>query len=582
MSILQGRHPEHERLRREDERRKAKRTAETDARAKDYDRRRRARGLAVAAAAVAVTALGVVAATYARTELAHRARAESASAPFLAHGFTVLAASARGAPAHLEASAPAGCFLAASTSTAPLRLSYADSVTEGPGPVLACTCAPGTVTAASEGASPDDALVLMRADVAAIGGSRAFPFLPFRPGTLGETDSACEDASLDAWIEAKTWSQVEPAGELRPSPTPAPDAVERWFDFGDRAALRSAGFELASILDRDAPFVVLEVPEETCVLVLHEGLPARANIRRKGGARAVGAASGNIAWCTRAAETVSVHGERRDDPFGFTERGDFGVFLAPSSRVGGLFGLAEIAAEAGARLLAAAVAPGDHGWSAAQLLEASAVPATLISAADAPDLKGPREARIAAVSAEQPDGIVADAPPEVFSFCSPLEPPLLRPTLSLCAFSGPQTFRVDGPSVVGGVARAALPFWLFALEEVQEPAAMKVEVQLLTLARKLRREGFEPTTIEAVTELDQGAEILGRTGEDAFVAIGLAPHPPWALPYSDGPAWTIDGEPRVVPIRPLERVTVRATTRALPPKATRRTVVFRRHVGGSP
>src|SRR5690606_25106116 len=132
------------------------------------------------------------------------------------------------------------------------------------------------------------------------------------------------------------------------------------------------------------------------------------------------------------------------------------------------------------------------------------------------------------------------------------------------------------------VARAALPFWLFALEGVSEPAALKLETQLVSLARRLRRDGFEATTIEAVTELDHGAEILGRAGEDAFVAIGLAPHAPWVFPYSDGPAWTIDGEPRVVPIRPLERVTVRATTRKLPPKATRRTVVFRRHAGGSP
>jgi hypothetical protein len=179
-----------------------------------------------------------------------------------------------------------------------------------------------------------------------------------------------------------------------------------------------------------------------------------------------------------------------------------------------------------------------------------------------------------ALSAEKPNLLVPELPPDVFSFC---DPSLAKSTATLCVFSGSQKWRVDGAETIGGIARAKAPFWLFGLQDVNEPAALKVQTELIALARKLRRDGFEPTTIEAVTELDKGAEVLGRAKEDGMVAFALAPVAPFVFPYTDGPAWRVDGEPRVIPIKPLERVTVSASTKTLPPKAQRRTVVFRRH-----
>jgi hypothetical protein len=144
-------------------------------------------------------------------------------------------------------------------------------------------------------------------------------------------------------------------------------------------------------------------------------------------------------------------------------------------------------------------------------------------------------------------------------------------------FSGTQKWRVDGAAdAVAGVARSKLPFWLLAVQGVSEPVALRREVQLIGLARRLVRDGFEPTTIEAVTEIDKGAEVLGRANEDAIVVLGLAPTDPWVFPYTDGPTWSLEGEPRIVPIKPLERVVVTTTAKTLPPKATRRTIVFRR------
>ena len=82
--------------------------------------------------------------------------------------------------------------------------------------------------------------------------------------------------------------------------------------------------------------------------------------------------------------------------------------------------------------------------------------------------------------------------------------------------------------------------------------------------------------LEGVTELPTGVRVVGRAGEDAVVAIGLVPRPPWVIPYTDGDEWELGEPPRVVELQPGSSVTLTATT---PPSTTvdkRRTVVFRR------
>jgi hypothetical protein len=50
------------------------------------------------------------------------------------------------------------------------------------------------------------------------------------------------------------------------------------------------------------------------------------------------------------------------------------------------------------------------------------------------------------------------------------------------------------------------------------------------------------------------------------------------FPYTNGPAWTLDGDPLVIPIKTLETLKLTSTLkgRTLPPKEKRRSVVFRR------
>lgn len=574
LSVLQGRHPEHERIRREDLERRAERQAAIEAASSVEARRIRSRRALVVGGVIAIGAVAVTGALVFRSEVQRRSRIDQAGDPYRAMGFVVLETTSRGAPSKLEASAPAGCLLATSSTGANVRLAHPGGVVEGPVPVLACLCEGGHVTVTGD-VKPGDGLALLRADASSLGGSRAFAFLPFKPGTTGQTDQACAEASLDAWLEAKRWTQESPKGSARLLAPVSAASSERWMSADPkRAALRSAGLELVSVVAPGAPFSVVDVPPASCVLLVAEEASDALSLRLKGGAVAVGAATGSAGWCTSAGALILA---QRDGD------GELVVLQGPAARVGGLAGLSEAAREAGTPLGAEAVPPADRGWSAKQLLLSSGIPEAIITVGDAPELGVDPEARIVALSMERPNALTPDTPPDVFSYC---DPPLAEALATVCVFSGPQRWRVDGANVDAGVARAKLPFWLFGMQGASEPAALKVETALVTLARRLRRRGFVPTTIEAVTEVDKGAEVLGRSGEDAMVVVGLAETAPWAFPYTDGPSWTIDGEPRVIPIKPLERVTVTVSTatpaaaRALPPMAARRTVVFRRQLQG--
>jgi hypothetical protein len=133
--------------------------------------------------------------------------------------------------------------------------------------------------------------------------------------------------------------------------------------------------------------------------------------------------------------------------------------------------------------------------------------------------------------------------------------------------------RNDG---VASAARAKWPLWLSWLEPHHEPDAVARIPELLTLARRLARDGFEPTEFESVTELADGVRVVGRAGEDAIVAVGLVGKPPWVFPYTDGIAWDLGDAPKIVPLKPGASVKLAASP---PPNVTpdkRRTVVFRR------
>lgn len=563
LSVLQGRHPEHERARREDEAARAKRAAELDAERAVVQKESGRRRLMYVGIGVSLFVLMLSGAFAFRREVVRRGAMEQATDPYRAMGFVVVETSSRNEPTVVETKGEAGCWLAVSSQAgdAPLELTLGDTgaaKVSGKGPVFACACEPGKVVAHGPlPSTPESAgLALLRIDAKEVGGSRAAFFLPFQPGTAGKTDAPCAEASLDAWLDAKR------------APKPTADAA--WLADPKRASLVRAGFEMHVSAKERTPFVPVEIPAGSCAIALSTSTEEKLAFRARGGVTVVPESPGPIGTCVQAATPLLL---LRESP---TPDGAH-VITVPAAKIGGLSGLRDVARLAGFPLAGESIALADRAWSAKQALVAATVPEQLVDMATTPEIAPSPEARLVALSFATPMALTSESPDGVFSYC---EPPLDRTTLdAICAFSGPQTWHVTGKDANAGIARAKLPFWLFALETANDPVALKVETQMVALSRRLRFEGFEPTTLEAVTETEKGADILGRTGEDAAIAVSLAPSPPFVFPLTDGPAWTLDGPPRIVATKPIEKVSLVSTVKGLPSaKDKRRTVVYRRQV----
>src|SRR5215207_4525680 len=90
LSVLQGRDPEFERARRQDEEARAKRRAQIDTVARSEAGKTRKRRLVIGAIALALAGVAVVTGSMFRTELERRGRIEKAGEPYRAAGFTVI------------------------------------------------------------------------------------------------------------------------------------------------------------------------------------------------------------------------------------------------------------------------------------------------------------------------------------------------------------------------------------------------------------------------------------------------------------------------------------------------------------
>lgn len=552
VSVLQGRHPEHERARREDEEARARRAARIDRAATAESNAERSRYVRLGAIAFPLVLLVGFLGMLGRREWLRRANVDRVTEPLRALGFTTVERSSPSATGRLEATVEPGCVVAISTEVAPIEITRAGTKTEGAGPRLFCTCVSERIGLSSVVPS-GGGLALMRIDAASIGGSRAFPFAPLEPGSTLGGDDACSEASLDAWIDAKRYPSASTDGT--------------WLGASaDRAPLAAAGFRQAAKAEPSAPFVVVEVPKDSCLVATSSVPSDRLGLRLTGGKRPIAGAPGAFARCAQAERTVVVSHDGT---------GELVVLIAPARGVGGMQGVVELTRESGITLGKRNIPAADLAWDAKLILLASQIPEQTITTAAAPDVPDDNDARVAAVSFETPNALTPETPSETFSYCEPPLDAAMRE--ATCVFSGPQKWRTEGGAQnVGGVARAKLPFWLFAMRKANDPTALAGMTELLTLARRLGRQGFTPTTLEALTELPAGVEVLGRTGEDAVVVVGVAPSPPWVYPLTDGPDWALDGEPRIVPVAPLERVILKASIRRLPPKASRSTVVFRR------
>src|SRR5262245_4434624 len=104
LSVLKGRHPEHERLRREDEERRKKRQAEIDAEAGAARKKSRARNAKIGGVVTAVVVVVAIVGVSARREITRRTRLDEAADPYRGMGFALVESSTRGEPGKVDTS----------------------------------------------------------------------------------------------------------------------------------------------------------------------------------------------------------------------------------------------------------------------------------------------------------------------------------------------------------------------------------------------------------------------------------------------------------------------------------------------
>jgi hypothetical protein len=561
ISILDGRHPEHERTRREtlaaaEERRKAieKELAQSA-------RRRLGRAGVIAANLAALGAVGFVAWRFVARASQLRDALARDEAPFVAHGLSEIASNALSGAAHLEVDAPArSCFVALATSGTVVVRATGATVPEARA-VGWCACAAGHVAidaaAASHGST---GVALLRIDDKVLGGRLARPWAPIHPDawaetggeTGGEASANCDETELDAWI----------ADHGGPAPSPTSD-VE--LDSAPGAiTLRAAGLHVVSRVADGAPFAVVQTGANECHMAIgvHDDLALRAT----GGARPIDHAQGFLVWCASLPDTVTIWRNAGAAPVL--------VLTAPADRLGGLLGSRECARDAGYVVgpTAAFISVDDQGWDATSILKASAL--RDVATAVLPTAPGARDLRVAAIVAAAGSRVTWDPSMDVASCDPPLEAGAAIAE-AVCAPSlAAAPWRKGDASACA--ARAELPIWMSLLAQRHEADAIARVPELLTLTRRMIREGFEPTVLEGVTELRDGVRVAGRAGEDAIVAVGLSAKPPWVHPYSDDVPWDLGDAPRIVPLQPGSFVMLHASPSPSVPIDKRRTVVFRR------
>lgn len=544
LSVLGGRHPEAVRAERESQEASRKRREEVEAEVARQVTRSKARNVALGV--LALLALGVVALVLLwRSKVEQRNRAfVDLEKDFAAVGFKEVEG-AEGASLTFDTDDGACYAFVAGpeASAAPITVERGAQKTIATGGAVLCACAVESLAVSSP-----VPLRVLRAPAESLGGLRALAFALPGPTRVPGSD-ACDAEQLTAWIRAGKPPKGAPRDALLVA----------------HPLLRELGFEALAGTAAPFPFAVLAPRADRCYLAMAEKEGATLALAPAGGT-AVVEGKRALGVCDAKGEPWLV---RRSG------EGEIDVVSVDARRAGGLLGFREILQSANIEATLW-IRDDQHAFFAEETLRASVVPepksvvSAALLAAQAP------AARIVAMSVKGGHMYVADGDASVAFQCEPT----LRPESpeTICIQTKAQSWHLPTPDTVGAIAYGALPFWMSGHDSVKSAEVLAPELDLLSLARRLSARGFEPTIIEGITEKPTGVEILGRSGEDAVVAVGVWPAPPWVYAYTDGPPWNLEDEPHVVTLHGGDRVQLVAKTLPAVALAQRRTVVFRHAV----
>ncbi len=554
LSALDGRHENTERVRRETQAAlAAKRAADEAAEREAIRAEKRNAVLKVVGAIVGIAAVGG-GGWYGFQRYQRKVNADAALAPLAA---PYLAAGWRAFPRPLwksrhktEALVGANTCVLALASTSPGNGHMVVERPSGPTPadtsIAFCTCSDERVVVHTENDQPGGVQLLFE-EAVTVGGASALPFVTPRPHTL-VTTPACPVDPVDAWISAG--KGVTPPTAEGIAPVVA-------------AGLAAGGWKLSASAPADLPFAVVPPTADSCFLATSTVPGEPLALREPGGERPLRPAPGSalaIAWCTHVARPLTVW---------HTGTGSVVVYRADAAPLGGTLGLREKLAGMTLGDVPTWVPLTERTWDASAALLISGVPSADIALPA--DGKLVSAARI--VSVTLGTGHVAPVPDELDRYlCAPtLE---LSPPAALCVQSTGLAWK-HSSGELGGIAEAPLPFWMDVMTQVEDHHGLEVEQKLLTLSRRLVAQHYEPTGRDGVEEDKDGVFVSGRQGDDRIIAIGVLSTPPYVLPYTEGVAWSLDGEPHSIPLPPGDRIHLTSIPWLKTPPDVRRTVVFR-------
>jgi hypothetical protein len=561
LSVLDGRHHDTVRVQRETQRAIAAKRAAFEEDERRADRAQRIssvlRVTGLVAGVVAIVAGGLFGnARYRRTKATDAALA-SAAAPYIAAGWKSFERPIWRPRERVEATLGANtCVLALASRPVAGGVAGADTVPltiDRPGGSLAaessaayCTCVDEHVIVHTDG-DAEAGVLLLHQDASVLGGNGALAFLAPRPTALPVKETCTFDA-LDPWLAAGHGVSTPTADDVPPA---------------TRAAFEASGFKLVASAPATLPFAVVPASADSCFVATTTAAGGDLALRLAGGERAL-LAAGSIAlgWCSHTAQSVSVSR---------TGAGSIIVYRVDSGFVAGTLGLRELAAKLGLGDLPFWVKTTELGWDAsASLLAAGVAPADIV----VPTNERPVvHSRVVALTLG--DARMKPEPDDLDRYsCAPWLD--TNPRTALCVQSSPLSWHATtSPGHAVGVAEAPLPFWMDIMTHVEDARGLAVELQLLTLSRRLAMQRYEPTARVGVLEEPDGIEIVGRAGDDRIIAIGLLSAAPWVLPYTDGPSWSLVDDPHDVPIAAGEHLHLTTHLWVKAPPEVRRTVVFR-------
>jgi hypothetical protein len=543
LSVLGGRHPETVRAERQAAEAAEKRRREHEAAAAANRRRAIRRQLVVVAVIGALGAGGVAAVRVATRRAAEDRRVAPLVARYVGLGFEALPRGAMAPENRAVVTTVAGdCYVLVAARGARMRIERPIGSQSAEGEALLCTCATEKITATTDGA-PVRALHVAGP---ALGGTRAvrYRFPKGAPKVLGG-DDACADDTLAAFARNGGYGQQAKDGA--------------WL--AAHPALAESGFKTVASAPSRLPFAFVPAADASTCFVAAAGADDALTLWTLDGGvqKPLQQKRGPVAWCAAKAAPFVV--ER-------TGSGAAVVVSAPSQRIGGLIGLREALGRAG---LSAAtyVRDDERGAISADTLRASVVPDPTAVGAQTIEAAQAKDARVLVFSTPTAETFAST---EADFRCSPS----LELHDALCVQARALTWHEPPPGVAAAAAYGPLPYWMTVLAESQDPRAIDAELAMIGFARRMSARGFTPGVIEGVTERKDSVEILGRSGDDAVVAVGLWPEAPFIHPYGGARPWTLDGEPHVERLAGGVRVSFPLRTRSTIPLDRRRTVVFRR------